>query len=132
MVRAVIVPGNGCNKVRSSNWYGWLERRLLQDGRFTEVVLRDMPDPLEAKRSIWLPFMLATLGCDTRTVVIGHSSGAVAAMRLLEQHELAGVLLVSVASALTAQHSHPTAYRQRPPISHSLCVDRAVSPGVPH
>ena len=84
MVRAVIVPGNGCNSVRSSNWYGWLEKRLLQDGRFSEVVVKDMPDPLEAKRSIWLPFMIAALGCDASTVVIGHSSGAVAAMRLLE------------------------------------------------
>ena len=95
MVRAVIVPGNGCSNVRSSNWYGWLEKRLLQDGRFSEVVVKDMPDPLEARRSIWLPFMIAALGCDASTVVIGHSSGAVAAMRLLEEHELAGALLVS-------------------------------------
>ena len=51
MVRAVIVPGNGCNNVRSSNWYGWLEKRLLKDGRFSEVVVKDMPDPLDAKRS---------------------------------------------------------------------------------
>ena len=97
MVRAVIVPGCGCKRqsVRSSNWYGWLEKRLLEDGRFSEVVLKDMPDPLAARRRIWLPFMLADLGCDASTVVIGHSSGAVAAMRLLEDHELAGALLVS-------------------------------------
>ena len=97
MVRAVIVPGCGCKRqsVRSSCWYGWLEKRLLKDGRFSEVVLKDMPDPLAAKRRIWLPFMLANLGCDASTVVIGHSSGAVAAMRLLEEHELAGALLVS-------------------------------------
>ena len=97
MVRAVIVPGCGCKRqsVRSSCWYGWLEKRLLEDGRFSEVVLKDMPDPLAARRRIWLPFMLADLGCDASTVVIGHSSGAEAAMRLLEEHELAGALLVS-------------------------------------
>ena len=95
-MRAVIVPGNGCDNVRSSNWYGWLERRLLKDGRFSGGVhVKDMPDPLDAKRSIWLPFMLASLGCDANTVLIGHSSGAVAAMRLLEEHKLAGALLVS-------------------------------------
>ena len=39
--------------------------------------------------------MLSALGCDESTVLIGHSSGAVAAMRLLETNPLAGALLVS-------------------------------------
>ena len=95
-MRLVIVPGNGCSDVRSSNWYGWMEQRLRADGRFSGGVhLRDMPDPVDAKRSIWLPFMLTALGCDANTLLIGHSSGAVAAMRLLEENKLAGALLVS-------------------------------------
>ena len=51
-MRAVIVPGNGCDgDVRSANWYGWLERRLEQDGRFDGGVhLKTMPDPIQAKR----------------------------------------------------------------------------------
>lgn len=94
-LRAVIVPGNGDGNVRNSNWYAWLEEKLIEDPVFDEVVLRDMPDPVAARRSKWLPFMVDDLGANERTVVIGHSSGAVAAMRLLETHKLHGVLLVS-------------------------------------
>ena len=81
--------------MRSSNWYAWLEEKLKASPLFDEVVLRDMPDPMRARRNIWLAFMLKELGADARTVVIGHSSGAVAAMRLLETHELYGVVLIS-------------------------------------
>jgi hypothetical protein len=56
--RVVILPGNGCTDVYESNWYGWLAERLQSmPSFFSEVVLRDMPDPIDAKESIWLPFM---------------------------------------------------------------------------
>ena len=42
-MRAVILPGNGCDDVRACNWYSWLEKRLVETGRFTEVVLRTRP-----------------------------------------------------------------------------------------
>ena len=89
------MPGNGCDDVMSANWYAWLDKRLRESGRFTDVQCRDMPDPHRARRSIWLPFMLSTLGCSSDTIVVGHSSGAVATMRLLEKEELAGCVLVS-------------------------------------
>lgn len=34
-----------------------------------------------ARESIWLPFMETELHCDEKTIIIGHSSGAIAAMR---------------------------------------------------
>lgn len=34
-----------------------------------------------ARESIWLPFMEKELRCDEETLIIGHSSGAAAAMR---------------------------------------------------
>jgi hypothetical protein len=54
-----------------------------------------MPDPYVARESIWIPFMKNDLGCNKDTVcsckigpnsyflqiVVGHSSGAEAAMR---------------------------------------------------
>ena len=94
-MRVVILPGNGCDDVRNANWYGWMASRLEREGKFSEVVLRDMPDPLRARRSIWLPFMLTTLKADATTLLVGHSSGAEAAMRYCEEHRVAGMLLVS-------------------------------------
>jgi len=34
-----------------------------------------------ARESIWLPFMEKELQCDENTIIVGHSSGAEAAMR---------------------------------------------------
>ncbi|CAE7210875.1 Rbbp9, partial [Symbiodinium necroappetens] len=65
--RCVIAPGNGCSPIQEANWYSWLaqslnRKKLLQE----EVVLRDFPDPWEAKREIWLKFMKeALLGATT-------------------------------------------------------------------
>lgn len=86
--RAIIVPGNGCppGKVHKSNWYGWMQEQLAATGLFSDVVLRDMPDPFGAKESAWVPFLLQECGVDANTLIIGHSSGAEAAMRLMENN----------------------------------------------
>ena len=94
-MRAIILPGNGCDDILSANWYSWLQERLQSEGRFSEVVCKTMPDPHRARRKIWLPFILKTLCADENTVLIGHSSGAVAAMRLCETARVAGLVLVS-------------------------------------
>ena len=95
--RICIVPGNGCppGGIRQSNWYGWMERQLVASKLFSEVILRDMPDPYGAKEEEWLPFLLTECAVDAHTIIIGHSSGAEAAMRLLERQPLLGVVLVS-------------------------------------
>ena len=50
-----------------------------------EIILpKMMPDPYVARCSIWLPFIQNELKADENTVIVGHSSGAIAAMRLLE------------------------------------------------
>ena len=45
-----------------------------------------MPDPDLAREKIWIPFIKEKLGNDANVLkyVIGHSSGSVAIMRLLE------------------------------------------------
>ena len=53
-----------------------------------------MPDPITARRSIWLPFMKDELGVDEQTIIIGHSSGACAAVRFAETNKVAGIVLV--------------------------------------
>eukprot|EP00960_Hanusia_phi_P047910 758651-Hanusia_phi.AAC.6 len=76
-----------------------------------------MPDPFEAKvphcgcavggreadpvcsanaqEKIWLPFMKNELGADENSIIVGHSSGAEAAMRFIEEHKVRGVVLVA-------------------------------------
>ena len=54
------------------------------------VPARNMPDPVGARESIWLPFMRDELGCGEDTVIVGHSSGAAAAMRFAESQRVAG------------------------------------------
>ena len=101
--RCVIVPGNGCDgDVRDANWYGWLADKLTQRGMFDKVVLPEpcMPDPLDAHEAEWVPHIEKVLMEEDweGTVLIGHSSGAEAAMRLLEKRKkgetLAGTVLV--------------------------------------
>ena len=50
---------------------------------------------MKARARFWLPF-LEELGADEHTILIGHSSGAVAAMRYAETHRLLGSILVGV------------------------------------
>ena len=95
-MRCIIVPGNGCSSnIRAANWYGFAQDKLQATGLFSEVTLTVMPDPFVAKESIWVPFLLDDLRADEKTLLIGHSSGAEATMRLLEKNKLYGAVLVS-------------------------------------
>jgi uncharacterized protein len=91
----IAVPGNGCTPVERCNWYSWTRDRVLADGIAEEVALKSMPDPHTARESIWLPYMRDKLGADEHSVLVGHSSGAVAALRLCETDKIGGVVLVS-------------------------------------
>lgn len=114
--KVIIVPGNGCTPVAQSNWYRWMKTALsARQDLFSEVVLVDMPDPYEAKESIWVPFILNELRADENTILIGHSSGAVAAMRLLENHRLHGCVLVSACHTdLGCESERVAGYYSRP------------------
>jgi uncharacterized protein len=92
-MKVVIVPGNGCSNILKSNWYGWLHGVL--NSQNIECIAQDMPDPNKARRSIWIPFMRDELNVDEHTILVGHSSGAQAAMRFSEQYKVAGVVLVA-------------------------------------
>ena len=110
--RAVIIPGccNSHNDVTapSTMFYAWLAARLREHPQFDEVVLRNMPDPELARRSIWVPFIVNELIVDNRTVVIGHSSGAVASMRLSEERRIHGVVLLSAYHSDLGQEAETT------------------------
>jgi predicted alpha/beta hydrolase family esterase len=87
-----LIHGNG-GSTADDTWFPWLERELRALG--LHVINRTFPDNVRARASIWLPF-LDELGADEHTILIGHSSGAVAAMRYAETHRLRGSILVGV------------------------------------
>lgn len=90
--KVVIIHGNGgcTNQV---NWIPWLKAELVKNN--IKVIAPTMPDNVEAKASIWLPYMHDKLQCDKNTIIVGHSSGAVAAMRYAEQYKILGSVLVA-------------------------------------
>ena len=84
-MNVIFIPGNGGGTVRD-NWFPYLKNELEKLG--IEVIARDFPDPIAARENIWLPFLENELKADENTILIGHSSGAVAAMRYAENHRL--------------------------------------------
>ena len=109
-MRVVMVPGSGCGgeDIGKCLWYGWLRGRLEEAlgseelkalqraaGERVEVVLRSFPDPSESRMEAWLPFLRDELGCGEDCVLVGHSTGAQAALRFAEQHRVMGLVVVS-------------------------------------
>src|SRR3989344_70783 len=89
--KVIIIPGNGNTDV-SENWFPYVKKELEDKG--FNVSARNMPDPDLARKEYWLPFILDELEADENTVAIGHSSGAVAILRLLESHKLLGTIII--------------------------------------
>ena len=92
--KIIIIPGNGNSHIETDNWYAWVRDELR--GRGYEVMASDMPDPVEAHANIWLPHIEQVYKADENSIIIGHSSGGVAALRYLESHKLFGVIVIGV------------------------------------
>ena len=91
-MKAILIHGNG-GCTAGDIWLPWLERELIALG--LDVINHTFPDNIKARASVWLPYLEA-LDADEDTILIGHSSGAVAAMRYAETHRLLGSVLVGV------------------------------------
>ena len=79
--KLILLPGMGCIPVKSCNFYGWLDAKIKSDSALRDkyaLELRDFPDPHACRGSVWLPFVRDELHADENSVLIGHSSGAVA------------------------------------------------------
>ena len=92
-MKVIILPGNGCTNILRSNWYGWLQSELTSVG--ITCIAENMPDPYHARRDIWIPFIRDNLKADEKTILVGHSSGAQAALRYAEDHKVHGIILVA-------------------------------------
>lgn len=112
--KIAVIPGNGAGDVFHANWYGWIHKKLNQIPGVS-CDLRNMPDPITAKETIWIPFMRDEMSCDETTIIIGHSSGAEAAMRFAEKYTVKGIILVSAcASDLGDENERASGYYNRP------------------
>lgn len=89
-INAIIVPGNG-NDSPDEGWKPYVVRELGKLG--VEVTNVKFPDALLARKEYWLPF-LEKLGANENTILIGYSSGAIAAIRYAEDRQLFGTVLV--------------------------------------
>lgn len=92
--KIIIIPGNGDSHIETDNWYAWARDELRGWGY--EVIAEDMPDPVAAHASIWLPHIEKVFKAAESTIIIGHSSGGVATLRYLENHKLLGAIVIGV------------------------------------
>jgi uncharacterized protein len=91
MLKVIFIHGNG-NCTPNDNWFPYLKNELEALG--LNVVARQFPDANLARSSYWLPFLKDELKADENTIIVGHSSGALAAMRFAENNKLLGSILI--------------------------------------
>lgn len=90
--RFVYIHGNQSTHW-SFAWAAWLKDELEKLGY--ETFFETMPDSVIARSEYWLPFLKDHVKVGENDVIIGWSSGAVAAMRYAEENILLGSILVS-------------------------------------
>lgn len=90
--RFVFIHGNQATHW-SFAWSPWLKSELEKMG--FETFFETMPDSVIARSKYWLPFLKDHVRVGENDVVIGWSSGAVAAMRYAESNRILGSILVS-------------------------------------
>lgn len=111
MIKAIIVPGNGGDSY-ISRWRPYLKAELEKLN--ISVINVDFPDPVLASMKFWLPF-LNQLGADENTILIGHSSGAEAAMRYAEENKILGTVLIGACHTdLGLQNEKDAGYYDEP------------------
>lgn len=91
MIKVILIHGNG-NSKPTDNWLPYLKKELEKLN--LKVVAPQFPDAQLARSSYWLPFLEHELQADKNTIIVGHSSGAIAAMRYAESHQILGSALI--------------------------------------
>lgn len=91
-VKIILIHGNGGSTV-NDNWFPYVKKEL--ENLSLTVIAKTFPDNKLARKKYWLPFIKNKLIADKNTIIIGHSSGAVAAMRFAENNKILGSILIS-------------------------------------
>ena len=111
-IKIIFLHGNGgCTP--QDNWFPYCKVELEKIG--VAVVARQFPDAYLARSSYWLPFLKDELKADEHSILIGHSSGALAAMRFAENNRLLGsVLIASMYTDLGIETERLSGYYNKP------------------
>jgi len=91
MKKVIFIPGNGGSSL-DDIWFPFLKMGLERSG--IQVIAEEFPDNYLARESYWIPFLKDQLKADAQSILVGHSSGAIAAMRFAEKHRLIGSVLI--------------------------------------
>jgi uncharacterized protein len=91
MTNVIFIPGNGGGSPKD-NWFPYLKEEL--EKLKVQVIASEFPDNILAREVYWLPFLREQLHANEQTIFVGHSSGAIAAMRYAETHKIFGSVLV--------------------------------------
>ncbi len=90
--RFIFIHGN-CATHWSFAWAPWFKAELEKLG--FKTFFETMPDSVIARSEYWLPFLKNHVKVGGNDVLVGWSSGAVAAMRYAEQNKILGSVLIS-------------------------------------
>lgn len=90
----IFIHGNG-GSTCEDHWFPSVKKEL--ERLSLHVISRTFPDNHLARQSYWLPFLKNELKADENTILIGHSSGALAAMRFAEINKIYASVLVAAA-----------------------------------
>ncbi len=91
-VKIIMIHGNG-SSTPDDHWFPWVKAHL--EAMNFDVSACQFPDTQLARAAYWLPFLKNELQVDQNTILIGLSSGAIAAMRYAESNKLLGTILVA-------------------------------------
>lgn len=90
-IKVILIHGNG-DSTPYGCWFPHVTQELEKHG--ITVIARQFPDTKYALASSWLPFLKNELRADENSILVGHSSGALAAMRFAEKNKILGSILV--------------------------------------
>lgn len=91
MTKFLILHGTGASP--EANWFMWLKGKLIRQGH--EVWLPQLPDSSKPNTITYNKFIFANkdFPIDSDTILIGHSSGAVEILSLLQHLPMANTVV---------------------------------------
>ncbi len=92
--KIVLIHGNQTLRWNYA-WLPWLTAEIQKLG--LPIMAETFPDSVMAREQYWIKFLEKHAKADQDTIMIGHSSGAVCAMRYAETHRILGSILVAAA-----------------------------------